>query len=178
MTEIAKRPSIRDQEIIKSVARELAVEILKDQCNEDAVSSLVSVLQRNPGGDGYQLAKYLDDDHGWDVDVDTVEILDSAYSSLHVAARKLTAEWVERNAIKPKRKIGDIVGIVQRGINYTGEIVKIDEPQATYTVMSAQCGHVREGLGTHGFIVNYEDIHELAAAPEEFCLDTQGGTKQ
>lgn len=175
----AQRPTVRDKDIIKLVSLEIAKQIYKGVVAgdmEEAGEDIAKVLLRHPLDDGYQLAKRLEDECGWfRVDFDIAETLDSAGGMLLSKVREATKVWVERNAIKPKRKVGDIVGIVQRGINYSGEIVRVDEEQADYTVMVPECGHVREGLGTHGFVVHYEDIHELADVPENFNLVAQIG---
>lgn len=166
----AQRPTVRDKDIIESVAREIA-ELMN---GKDATQDIAKVLTHHPLDDGYHLAKRLEDECGWfRVDFNTAEMLDSAGGMLLSKVMEATKVWVERNAIKPKRKVGDLVEIVQRGIKYSGEIVRVDEEQANYTVMVPECGHVREGLGTHGFVIRYEDIHELADTPENFNLVSQ-----
>jgi hypothetical protein len=77
-----------------------------------------------------------------------------------------------------KKAVGDIVQVPPRAGDFrrghlAGEIVGINEEQATYTVFVAELGHVRAGLGTHGHILPFEEFHELAAPPEEFVLSSQ-----
>lgn len=110
--------------------------------------------------DGYKMASYLDERHGWDVDAELVDILDSA--DLYSAERKAVIAWVKDNDIRPHFEVGKevTVKLSRDDSEHRGEIVSIGE-DGTYTVMIPALGHVREGLGTHGNIFAWEAVEAL-----------------
>jgi hypothetical protein len=171
------RPTLYDQDISLIVSREIAENINKNGMGGDVgemAEDIFDVISGSPYADGYVLAKTLEDDHHWDgVDLSLAEELDYASSILSGYVREKTALWVKQNDIRPKRGVGDIVEIKMQHKKYTGEIVKIDAEQAEYVVFVEECGHVKSGQGTNGFIIKFEEIHDLAASPEDFRLAIQ-----
>jgi len=114
--------------------------------------------------DGYEMAKELEDRYGWDADSELVDVLDGA--SFYGPRKKAVMAWIRDNAITPKLSIGQVVkakqGKYSKEIN-EGEIVKIDEG-GIYIVMIPALGHVREGIGTHGCCLAWEDVEALNPA--------------
>jgi hypothetical protein len=135
------------------------------QCDLDAAMQDVRrAMQWND--DGYRIAESLERD-GWHADAELVELMDSLADEKWDALDELESEWVKAHGISAPLAIGAIVVISganvhskQRGKR--GEIVRIDEERGKYTVMCASEGHVRTGLGTHGFVLNYEDRRACA----------------
>jgi hypothetical protein len=172
-----QRPGYRSDDVLEAAAREL-VQSMPDINGdiESHVAAIAKVLKEgSPTFDGYRLARSLEESYGWDADMDLAQSLDAASVIVGALVREATARWVAANSIRPKKAIGDMVSVETRNNEgrrgtYTGEIVAIDEAHAAYTVMIEALGHVREGTGTHGIIVPYETLHELADPPEEFVL--------
>lgn len=177
MTSAMQRPGYRTKSILDCAAHELANGMPEIPGGpESLVAAIADALaQEAPLFDAYRITRALEDNHGWACDRDTVSTFDDAG---HVVARlvlEATANWVARCAIKPRLKVGDPVKIDTKGSRALkgpcdGEIIAIDEQHATYTVMVPVLGHVRTGCGTHGLIVPYEQLHELAAPADEFTL--------
>jgi hypothetical protein len=180
---MSNRPRFHDQTVIAEIARKLMPRLLR--WAEDWVkpaeleAELIDTLQRAaPLFDAYDMAKYMESKHGWSSDADLVDILDDAEMEAYSIRQTKVEEWVASNAIRPKKAIGDVVRVNAGAANgllaqADGEIVSIDEQRATYTVMVAELGHVRTGVGTHGLVLPYEQFHELATPPEEFVLSPQ-----
>ncbi|MBK6616503.1 hypothetical protein [Ottowia sp.] len=107
----------------------------------------------------------------WDVDDETLEVLGDRSVHMLDAQRTAVAKWVSQRGVKPQRVMGSPVDLVHLGETVRGEIVSIDVEQAQYTVFCASLGHVRQGVGTHGLIVDFERVHDLAAPAEAFTLE-------
>jgi hypothetical protein len=104
-----------------------------------------------------------------------VDILSAVDTDAHAVYTEVVAEWVKSNGVRARRAIGDIVDVRPRAtdlelVQIKGEIVSINEEQATYSVFVPGRGHVRTGPGTHAHILPFEEFHELATSPEEFVL--------
>jgi hypothetical protein len=111
-----------------------------------------------PTAGGYHLAKFLDD-LGIEPDVQLVEILDGTWAIADSFLNKAIKEWVYQYNILPGNNIGDMVSIeIGRNNIVTGEITNINADLAKYTVCCESQGHVKTGIGTHGSIVNFEDV--------------------
>lgn len=172
-----QRPDHCNPAILEQAAREIAQDMRGLDGDLDAwIADIADALAAEaPVFDAYRIGKVLEHKHGWDVDMDTVQALDAASCTVSQLVRAATAQWVAQCAIRPQLVVGDLVCVLARDragrkAQYLGEIVEIDEVHATYTVMIAELGHVREGTGTYGVIVPYEQLHELAAPPESFTL--------
>ncbi len=107
--------------------------------------------------DGYRIAKYLDD-LGWDADADLVELMDQLGCARHDAHQQATRAWVADEQIRPLFAMGQQVEFTQRQQRLSGEITKIDHQHAKYLVFVASLGHVRNGIGTLGTFVPFEDV--------------------
>ena len=136
-----------------------------DADREDVLPELADALEWND--DGYDVAKHLEG-RGWDADdglVDAGRRLVDALEDAHDAAVK---SWV--TATKPAQRfaVGDAVQFTHSGRPgrpTTGEVTRIDAARAKYVVFCASLGHVREGVGSHGTLVNFEDARPVATVP-------------
>lgn len=110
--------------------------------------------------DGFQIAKELEF-AGYTPDSSLVEILDDAGFARDDAHRVVVEQWVKENDIKPTRAIGDRVRVkIGWKEIVEGEITAIHEARAMYTVFCESKGHVRSGIGSHGFFVPYESVSD------------------
>ena len=153
----------------KAVAEKLADDVMawlggEGGSRESVIDDLEKAIAY--GLDGYAIAKYLDNDCSWNVDADLVEILENAYwirSSLH---DKAVEAWVLACGIKPRLQLGTPVKVKNRATGnkvLDGQIVSIDEKRGTYTVCIEALGHVREGMGTTGSVLPFEDVERWTA---------------
>jgi hypothetical protein len=121
---------------------------------ERAILSVLSVY-----GDGYSMARYLENHHGWAEDRELVDLMDHASSALSDDHKELVAQWVAVCHITPTRKIGDSVTTnVYHRVDATGSIVKIYEDEARYGV------RYPDQPETSSYIVNFEDVKDVPAA--------------
>lgn len=152
-----KRPTLHDPEVIAAVARKLAP-VVKEWVEDPAVTlaEIEADLQQAIKfyDDGYDIARELDGQY--DPDARLVEILDEAFGAKTDALRALTRDWVQANQLKPipletkvrwQKKPAAGVGIVVR-----------NDDAGKSTVMFPSLGHVREGVGCHGYIANWEEL--------------------
>ena len=112
--------------------------------------------------DGYAMTKELEDDKGWaDADSELVDILDNLeFYSIGNAA---IIQWIADNEVKPKLAAGAIVRVKQnrhRKEEFTGEIIQVED-SGNYVVLIPSQGHVREGVGTHGWCIPWEEVEAL-----------------
>lgn len=129
-----------------------------DADREDVLPELAAALEYND--DGYEVAKHLEA-RGWDADdelVDAGRCLLDALEDAHDAAVK---SWV--TTAKPAQLfvVGNAVQFTHPGRSgraTIGEVSRIDAARAKYVVYCASLGHVREGVGSHGILVNFEDV--------------------
>jgi len=165
---MTKRPSSHDEKIDTLIAEELLDDVIgwlkasgdEDPDRDEVRKSLESAMDFED--DGYKIARQLDND-GWDVDAELVHILDNAFPNRIRIHRDFVAKWVEENGIKPTFEVGQTVAFKERNKSHTGEITRINEKQAEYTIYCAEMGHVREGTGSHGVILPFEAV----SIPEE-----------
>lgn len=174
--EINQRPTLRSPDILRATAIELIKDLRDkefDPDDEGCISSVIEAMRSSGDLDGYRICKELDSRFGWVPDAHMVDVMDAAFGVSHREHTKLVKEWVEQNAIRPRNGIGDKVEVDYRGHKVAGEITAVDAATATYTVMIPSLGHVKDGFGTRGKVVNFEQLHELGEPPEEFELRTQ-----
>lgn len=173
---IPERP--KETEIITAIGMgKLAIEVHKWLSQDSEPNETVEEIQEDlmeiydSFSDGFALAKKLDD-KGWEVNTDLVNILDNAQSYIYTALNNAVQAWVEQYDIKPPFPIGHKVKITNNRKRITnkaefiaqevsGEITKIWEKEAKYTIYCESLGHVRVGEGTHGIVKNYEEVREF-----------------
>lgn len=152
-----KRPTLHDPEVIAAAARKLAPAVKQWAEDPDVTLAEIEADLREAiefYDDGYAIARELDDQYYPDARL--VEILDEAYGAKTEALRALERDWVQANQLQPipmetkvrwQKKPAAGVGIVVR-----------NDDTGHSTVMFPRLGHVREGVGCHGYIANWEDL--------------------
>jgi len=133
---------------------------------EDYAEIAEELIKWHSHHDGYEIAKLLEDYHGWKISVSVVEDLDSLPNIINNAVRAEIANWSKANNIRLTCKIGDRVAWLDRWNHkaYSGDIVGIDGEHGEVTVFCEALGHVRTGVGSHGRILSVEQIQPY---PEE-----------
>ena len=150
----ATRPKYSSPELKKRVAKKYAPSVLEWLGSDIPLSKVEKDLCENWSymDDAYEVAGRLKMHCGYFPDARLVEILDniSGYWDLS----EMEAEWVKLHNIKPDQSIGHKVGhkCIQHG-TIVGEITKINEDTAKYTVTHEELGHTKGS----GFVINYED---------------------
>ena len=164
-----KRPMRSDDFVIKKAA-ELMLPDFLEWLGEDAqdteyeLKTLIEVFDRAFDFDGYEMAKLLDEKH-YGSNTELVDVMSNAYRKVDEAHRNAVSEWIRAYNIQPQLAVGDVVPCSRKvhgqpAQELSGEITAIDTKQAKYTIFVASLGHVKEGLGTHGFVVPFEDIEQ------------------
>lgn len=82
---------------------------------------------------------------------------DATYRRFEVHHR-LVKTWVRQECIIPRYRVGAKVTFRLNGGTEQGEVVSVETETAQYVVFCEHLGHVRTGLGNHGFNVDCEDI--------------------
>ncbi len=140
-----------------------ATEIEADEDRATALRELADALEWNE--DGYDVAQHLER-QGWDADDGLVDAARRLVDALDVAHDAAVKSWVEATGQRPTFKLGDHVRFEhpgrQRPVN--GEVTKIDAARAKYVVFCASLGHVRQGVGSHGIYINFEDARPAVAS--------------
>lgn len=107
-----------------AVTREMVVEaatkLAQRECwDESQVADLAYVYE--PHMDGYELAKALESDCLWDIDVSDVEALDSMFHEVQRVHEKACVAWVQEHNIQPPLPVGtmttrgEIAGVYEHG---------------------------------------------------------------
>ena len=163
------RPSSSSAEVKKAAALAMCarLKITGDKELSEAAQSLIAVFNSSSTFDS---ARTLDS-AGWDVDDETLELLADRDMFLWEARRNAVAAWVEKRRIKAQRQVGDKVVFTQAGEDIEGEVIKVNEKEATYTVFCESQGHVRSGPGPSGLSLEFERFHRLAEPSETFSLE-------
>jgi hypothetical protein len=134
---------------------------------EDDLDSVVKDVARamRYASDGYQVGKRLEE-CGWDVDASLVATLDSLVSQRSEALAHLESQWVRENGVTVPFSIGNAVRIVSKDSSKShgqvGEVTKVYPKHARVLVRVEALGHVREGNGTHGLVLNVEDVETVS----------------
>jgi hypothetical protein len=151
------RPTLYDPAVITSAAKQLAPAV-KQWCEDSAVTveeietDLAKALKFDD--DGYAIAREMDGQY--DPDARLVEILDQAYGAKTAALRALERDWVQANQLQPL-PLESKVRWAKKPAAGVGIVVRNDDAGRA-TVMFPSLGHVRQGNGGHGFIVNWEEL--------------------
>lgn len=155
------RPTDGDPDVILAGAKLAVGRFMKylaqGDCTNDAeeiLADLVKLVQSRSHS-GYHLARQLERD-GWVEDEELVGLCDHLLNSIHSAQRSKLAEWIAAFPMVPKLALEQSVTCTIRGTKHNGIVTGIDERNAVYTVMIPALGHVRKGLGVHGFCIAFE----------------------
>ena len=170
-----QRPTRNDPSIAAKAAEKLLPKVLEWMREDDGVddAEIPDIQQQieqvlrdtSMSGDGYELAKELEDSAFWSPDSRLVEILDHAGSYESEAVDELVAAWLVANQMQPMRCVGEAVqyssGAGRPVKTYPGTITSIDSARGYYVVNVPALGHVLEGVGTHGTYVPWENIDQV-----------------
>jgi hypothetical protein len=163
---LPRRPSETDADVIAACAERSVVHYRNatgdwDTPTRELLEPLKDAL-RSPFRNGYERARDWEQWYGFSPDLDMVEFLDNLSArEEHIEAVK---RWVQDNGITATFQIGSIVCFRLRGDTVTGEITEIFPETAVVAVLCESLGHVRTGLGTHGFFIAFEDLSEATIA--------------
>jgi hypothetical protein len=167
-----ERPKRTDDAVIATAARSIASLLIEDfpqdydERGRGRYERDLCVALRYGSSDGYEIARRLDD-MGWDVDSMLVEALNG--DPIDSALRTHVGQWVKFAGITPHFTVGDKVSITFKWFDpgtYDGEIARIDEWQATYTVRVPALGHVADGqMGTQGRVLTFEEVESQNPQP-------------
>lgn len=159
------RPTLYDNEVLSAAVDSIfsrLVDWLQENPDSEEAENIkeqvIEAADRDLNLDGYRVSKSLEERFCWEPNSDLVSILDDLSFGAHSALSRQVAAWVTKENITAQCKIGDLVTFKRFGKEVRGEVVRIDELQATYTVYCESEGHVREGTGIHGTIVPFEDV--------------------
>jgi hypothetical protein len=113
--------------------------------------------------DGYELAQALDN-LGYSPDAELVEILDEiGFVRLNICSR------LEEQRVKVSGLTGPAVGSkvqfknVDDRKDYEGEVTE-NKAASKSIVFCPSLGHAREGMGTRGLYINWENLQKTAHA--------------
>jgi len=172
----AKRPKPMDRWVTLATAAELAkrltrhdAESLPESESAKVAAQIADVLGL---GDGYEIAKALEDGHGWSPNMEIAEILDHATSIRYGLVEKAEEEWfsARKPALLPvgTRVAFDTYEVkTWKPIRVEGVIRSVDDKHGRYAVACPSLGHLGDEdvaahkCGTHGSVVNYEDAEPL-----------------
>lgn len=150
--DITTRPKRYDRAIISKAAASVAkqcVEWAGEGDPEDWIENLVDGSHH--WGDGYDLAKYLDDQcFVMGVNAELVEILDNAGLDLSEAHREAVKAWVASIGFTPFFSVGDFV-TCRHG---TGPVREIFHETAEYVVSTTN----RDWGNGGGYVIAAEDV--------------------
>jgi hypothetical protein len=162
-----KRPSEHDPKVVAIHMAAIRERVGEYVARNDAVGdgedmdTVMADVERamDLESDGYRIAAQLEG-HGWTVDARLVEFMHGLVRDRYEAHRQVVRDWVIAEGIKPVFSVGDWVVFEspRRFGKVEGEIIKIFGDQAKYLVFIPSEGHVREGLGTLGTHVPFEDV--------------------
>jgi len=170
---VPKRPTDYDEAVTRAAVERMASR-LEEEYPEDfpaagreqVIADLLKAVPHAFGSDGYQIARALDTYCFWDIDAGMVEVLSEfAHDRWHCRDEAVQA-WVIEHNVTPKLGVGSKLMLpARRLVGPKGgdtlvecEIVQIDPTLATYLLFSEAAGHVREGVGTHGVSIAFEDV--------------------
>lgn len=165
------RPKLDDDNVRKLAIENLFEKKLKDYFKEfggDLDEEFIKetknelFLATEYEHDAYDICKRLENNFFWNVESELVHLMETYFSYQYNAHDKIVKEWVKENNIQLKYFEGDEVTYQNtRKHQEHGKIISRDHKKATYTIFSKHLGHVEQGIGTHGIIVNCEDIIDL-----------------
>ncbi len=156
---IPKRPSKNDDFVLLAAAETLAPLVAK--WADEPESEIPEIAKQiadsiRYGEDGYEIAKTLESRFCYDSDSTLVEILDNAMFHISNAHQRICKDWVKAYN-PPKPVLESYVTCSSHKDAGAGIVTRISD-DGTATVCFQSKGHVREGMGTHGFICNWEDL--------------------
>ena len=167
LTPTTFRPNKYSQQFVDLAIDKYMPDFIKwaeEGASDEVRASFKKDLQRalryvGAADDGYKIAKDLDHDSGWDADSQLVELLDDLLVEIHNQYDRGIQKWSTDQ--RPSISIGIKVTVKQFRHFGVGELVNIDWTRLTGTVFYSAAGHVRTGVGTHGYVVDLESIETV-----------------
>jgi len=155
------RPTSKSVEIKQKLAEVIGQKVF-EWCNEetpleDCIITSEKILEQSYNEDGYQLAKYFEDD-GFGSDSELVGILDSIWWERDKILNEHIKKWVKEDNIQPQLNIGDKVKYKRRKEEVIAEIARIDKDVAQYLTYIEGIGQIK---GKSGHIINFEDCEKI-----------------
>ena len=160
-----KRPSYWSKSVAEKVVESLMPDIFKlvgedakedQQYVDDMKEDLLRAIDLED--DEYRICRNLERST-WEVDSALYDIMSKvAYLRIkhHYTEEK---EWVKQHSINLEYSVGQRVTFKKpNGTQVEGEVIKLHEDRASYTVYCESEGHVRSGVGTHGLVIAAEDL--------------------
>ena len=171
-----KRPSRTDDAILQSALLPFTEQFgVGPETDPRAWEQLKKIMGQVTFQSNFETGKELES-AGWTVDDDLLDVIESVECKIYRVHAEAQRAWVETNAILPQLKVGDPARVKRRFQSYDGIIAAIRESEGTYTVRIPSEGHVETGVGTHGWVIPFEELHDLGAPPESFELRSPAGT--
>jgi len=161
------RPSRYDDEICRAAARVMAPKFF-EYCGEanpperefeHMVEQLAGALSHTMSCDGFELAYELKRTYCWEGDEQLVELCSELGWEVGRQADVAVRQWIIDNNVEPPLAVGTPVLYLDAhgGSGWCGaEITRSIAETGEFTVFVESLGHVREGIGTHGFVVPWE----------------------
>jgi hypothetical protein len=155
-TPLTQRPKSYDETVVKEAAEKLLPDVIgwlgDDGTPESEVlEDLIKALRY--GDDGYEIAKSMDGNYSPDAAL--VEILDSASSHKRFALEKACKEWVAAEGLDGPEIGANVTH--SRSKDAIGTVMR-NWPDGRSTVAFPELGHVTEGTGCHGLILEWETL--------------------
>lgn len=167
------RPGRRSKDCLLRVAAALKAELENwtgEPMSNSNMEKLAEMLGHSHSWDAYGLAKEME--HvGYSSDETLVGILEGVSGHAFEAQRTLAKEWVRTLNLKPAFHLGQTVRFQRHKRFYLGEITNINLKEASYTIFVESEGHVREGTGCHGWILNFEDARCVTCGSPGYRID-------
>lgn len=160
------RPQSHDPDVVQrhmALIRERVAGFLRSINDEVNLDTAMQDVQKamHYESDGYRIAQSLES-LGWEANAELVSVMDSLALERSQALAEAEQEWVKSQGTpKSGLVVGAQVRIIRGHPTQTGncgEVLRIDDASAKCLVMVPDLGHVRTGQGTHGFLINIEDV--------------------
>lgn len=152
------RPELTEEQL-KQLALELvnslypsgADQVDKEQAAADICAEYFFCM------DGYELAKALDDNHGWDITRDMIDTFDSFNYMYSAAQDQLERDWVNQYGIQAPLAVGQRVTLKHNQGGGTGTITEVNyDGRARYLIQLDE-----EKNPNSKAVVRYEDATAL-----------------
>lgn len=151
------RPKITDPDVLALAIDGIIKPVMNwmadgnNTCTEQEVRADLEKCGDDDPGDGYEFTKLLERNHSWDCNRELVDILDGY--DLWGAHREFEKRWVAAYRVFPSL-------LISATLTYEGHPAEITKIYADgkYCIYCADLGHVKQGPGTHGVLVNWEEI--------------------
>lgn len=158
---VPKRPDKWSKEVQEAAAVKVA-ELLKDYwksssgIDDQEALYCAKEIADNSDYDGYKLAKFCDEQWGWDADSDLVDTLDGVHYIVYKATTKAEEKWVKDHNVTVPYEVGQRVHFKKNAYSSTlgGEVKSINIERAILTIKGDDCRDPK----TFGYIIPVESV--------------------